>query len=72
MQNIIPTHKVSFYGVKCYTNDNTGEMWGCNWFWSALIMPAVWLHWILQMINPGYSPEGFPLKVIEEYRRGEQ
>jgi len=63
------THKVSLYGVRCYMNDNTGEMIGCNRIWDVLLAPAVWLHWTLQAINPSYSQEGFPLKVIKEYRR---
>ncbi len=62
-----PTHKVSFYGVRCYNDDHTGDLWGCNWFWDLLITPAVAWHWTLQFLIPGYGEEGFPLKVLETY-----
>lgn len=65
-----PTHKVSLYGVRCYMDDTTGEMWGCIWLWDKLLTPAIWLHWTLQAINPAYSQEGFLLRVIEEYEKG--
>jgi len=62
------THKVKFYGVRCYMNDCTGDVWGCNWFWELLITPAVWFHWFCQFCNPDYCEDGFPLVIVEEYK----
>lgn len=61
------THKVSFYGVRCYNDDRTGELWGCNWFWEQLIMLAVLFHWMIAYCTHTEN-EGFPLVVIEEYK----
>lgn len=63
------THKVSFYGVRCYLNENTGELWGCNWLLEQLLMLPVLLHWFCQQfyIEP---EESFPLVVLEDYTAG--
>ena len=69
---IIPTHKVSLYGVRCYFNEDTAEICGTNWFFNLLIVPVCTLHNVIITINsyviPGYEYEGgFPLVYLEEY-----
>lgn len=61
------THKVSFYGVRCFTDDHTGELWGCNWFWELLVVPAVLWDSLLRFVIHDYCTDGFPLRVIEDY-----
>lgn len=61
------THKVTFYGVRCYANDRTGGLWGCNWFWGLLIMPAVLFHWLVSWCRYE-EDQGFPLVVLKEYK----
>jgi hypothetical protein len=34
------THKVSFYGVRCYFDERTGALWGYGTFWEHLIAPV--------------------------------
>ena len=66
-----PTHKVSFYGVRCYMNDLTGEMWGVNWLYHKLILPVTAMHNTLAYLVPGFGSEGFPLRILEDYHRSE-
>lgn len=65
-----PTHKVSFYGVRCYTDERSGCMWGCNKFWDALIPVVSLLHNLIVEIVPGAGQDGFPLVILEEYESG--
>ena len=68
---MIPTHKVSFWGVRCYWNRHTGDLWGCNLFWDVLIEPAICFHNLMTDVTlaflPRWEPPGFPLKVMEIY-----
>lgn len=67
----MPTHKVSFYGIRCWFNMDTGDLWGLNWFWELLIEPACFIHNIicdtLHFIFPSWRRPGFPLKILEVY-----
>ncbi|MEN6621174.1 MAG: hypothetical protein ABFD50_06485 [Smithella sp.] len=69
------THKVSFWGVQCYLNDETGELWGINRFHEALITPATCFHnamsFIAEILDPGWEQPGFRLKVLKEYKQNE-
>lgn len=61
-----PTHKISFYGVRCYYSDITGELWGCNRVWDWLVPVATGFH--NYFVAPFQAePTGFPFRVIEEY-----
>jgi len=66
-----PTHKVSFYLVHCYLNNNTGELWGINCFHELLIPLATNLHNFFCDLTvfffPDFESEGFPFKVLETY-----
>ena len=62
-----PTHKISFYGVRCWYNDNTGDLCGVNWLCDYLVMAVSWLHNFVALCFPGVGERGFPFRVIEEY-----
>ena len=67
----VPTHKISFWGVRCYINDETGDLWGINKFHEALIPWAVHFHnamsFISEMLCPDYIGPGFRFKILEIY-----
>jgi len=67
-----PTHKVSFYGVRCYMNDRTGHLWGVNAICEGLITVAVGSHNTMSAVTalllPGWRQPGFKLKILQEYR----
>lgn len=73
MKKLKPTHKVSFWGVRCFlaADDPDGTLWGCNWFWDLLIHPVVWFHWIMTSVCELFIPEwedpGFRLVILECY-----
>ena len=62
-----PTHKVSFYGVRCYWDCHTGDLWGCNWFWELLVPVVAELHNLGATIYPPAGEHGFPLYILEEF-----
>jgi len=66
-----PTHLVSFWGVRCYFNDETNDLWGINFFWDILIIPASWFQnamaAITQFFFPWWEHEGFRFKVLKEF-----
>lgn len=62
-----PTHKVSFYGVCCYFNNETGDLWGVNRLCDYLILAVTWMHNFTAWCFPGAGGYGFPFKIIEEY-----
>lgn len=62
-----PTHKVSFYGVRCYFNSETGDLWGVNRLCDCLILTVTWLHNFTAWCFPGAAEDGFPFKILEEY-----
>ena len=70
-----PTHKVSFWGVRCYWHDPTSMMWGVNWFWDWMVEPVVCIHNLLSELTgflfPGWESPGFPLVILEEYDRAD-
>ena len=63
------THKVSFFGVPCYFNSHTGDLWGVNRICDYGIVLAAWLHNVVCFCIPGAGANGFPLKVIKEYEQ---
>lgn len=63
------THKVSFYGVRCYYNAKTDELWGVNSICDYGIFLAVMLHKFVCFSLPGYGVDGFPLRVIKTYEK---
>ena len=65
----IPTHKVSFYGVRCYWNDHTGDLWGTNPIFECLIPVVTFLHNFFVAMVPGAGENGFPLVILNEYDR---
>ena len=72
IREMVPTHKVSFYGVRCYFDIETNEICGTNWFFDLLVIPVCYVHntmdWLCEAIIPGYVGDGgFPLRFIEEY-----
>lgn len=64
------THKVSFYGVRCYMDDNSFTLWGTNAFMELLIPVAAFWH--DYFIAPFIEGEGFPVKVLEIYEKIEE
>ena len=62
-----PTHKVSFYGIRCFFNCETGDLWGVNRLCDYFIPVVAGIHNCLAGLLPGAGRGGFPLKVIEEY-----
>ena len=60
-----PTHKVSFYGLRCYFNENTDELWGVNWLYDKLIPLACGLH-DLVCLSGGFE-RPFPYVILEDY-----
>lgn len=62
------THKVSFYGIRCYMNDTTGEMWGVNWLCDKLLTAAYAFHHTMGFFFPETAAKGFPLYILEEYK----
>ena len=71
----IPTHKVSFWGARCYWDDESGYLWGINPFHDRLIVVAQWFHNTLSMVTetlvPTWEQPGFRFKVLEEYGKNE-
>jgi len=67
------THKVSFWGVRCYLNDENGDLWGVNLFHELLIPVVTKFHQIMAMITEmfiiGYEDPGFRFRVLEEYNK---
>lgn len=67
----LPTHKVIFWGVKCYLNDETGDLWGVNRFHEMLIPVATWFHnamsFMAEMFVPWWEQPGFRFGVLEDY-----
>lgn len=67
-----PTHKVSFWGVRCYLDNDNGYLWGVNSFYDHLIPVAAWFHNFMSIIAftliPSWEQQGFLLRVIEDYR----
>lgn len=61
------THKVSFFGVPCYFNAQTSELWGVNLICDYGIVAMARLYNFFCFCLPGADAKGFPLKVIEEY-----
>ena len=66
------THLVSFYGVRCYMDDNTGELWGVNRFCDAMIPVVATLHNAFCLLVPGAGERGFPLRVLKTFRHDEE
>jgi len=66
------THKVSFWGVKCFYHAPTGVLEGVNMVYDKLIGMAIWFHYLMSDITEFFLPDwespGFPLKILEEYR----
>ena len=66
-----PTHKVSFWGVKCYYHAPTGVLEGVNIIYDKLIGMAIWFHYLMSDIAEFFLPDwkspGFPLNILEEY-----
>ena len=62
MQWMRPTHKVSFYGVRCYFDSRTNQLCGVNWMCSLLIPVVVAIHNLL-------VSGSFPFRALEEYER---
>ena len=67
MSDTKPTHKVSFYGVHCYWNCHTDDLWGVNWLCECGIVAVTCLHSFFAMVCPGAGEDGFPFVVLEEY-----
>jgi len=72
IKEMIPTHKVSLYGVRCYFDVETNEICGTNWLFDLLIVPVCHVHnamdWLCEATLPGYiGRQGFPLTFLEEY-----
>lgn len=68
------THKVSFWGVRCYLDCNTYEVWGVNWLCDLLIKPVAYAHSFFFCLTLSVLPganliEGFPMRIIEWYGR---
>lgn len=68
----IPTHKVSFYGLRCYYNakhDTIWTRWDCFGF---LIEIIAYIHisfnYLTRLVIPNFTALGFPLKILDEYR----
>jgi len=70
-----PTYKVSFWGVRCYLDDDTGYLWGINKFHDYLIPVATWFHNFMSLIAlslfPAWEQPGFMFKVLEVYKETE-
>lgn len=68
----MPTHKISFWGARCYLNDETGDVWGINRFHERLLSVALWFDNLMSAItlffDPKWEREGFRFKVLEEYK----
>ena len=67
------THKVSLWGVRCYWNCETDDLWGVNWLCDHLIIPVSRIHSFFYFLTEAVFPwidivDGFPLRVIERYR----
>lgn len=62
------THKVRFYGVPCWMNDETDDLWGVNWLADKLIPIVSGIHNLIVMLVPGAGERGFPFVVVEEYK----
>ncbi len=66
-----PDYLVSFWGVKCYINDETGYLWGVNKFYDSLIPLAVifdnFMADITHLLIPSYRHPGFKMAVLKEY-----
>ena len=66
----MPTHLVSFWGARCYMNDETGDVWGINWFHERLLSAALWFDNLMSAItlffDPEWEREGFRFKVMRE------
>lgn len=67
-----PTHIVSLYGIRCYLNDETGDVAGVNWLYDRLIGPAVMFHNTMSALTafviPWFEPTGFPFKIIKRLK----
>ena len=68
-----PTHKISFYGLRCYYDDREEMMWGTNCVFDLLIEPVCHVHNFLSIVTefmcPHWESSGFPIKILEEYKR---
>lgn len=58
------THKVSFYGIRCWFDCHTGTLWGVNWLCDQLLIPASALHNVISWFACVDRP--FVFTVIEE------
>ena len=71
MNNKNATHKVSFWGVRCYFNDNTGDLWGVNQFHERLIPLAIWFNefmgFMTEMALPDTVEHGYRFKILDEF-----
>ena len=65
MDEIVPTHIVSFYGVRCFWHSPTNTLWGTNWLSEQLIGVAAWFHNFMTGFALIKSP-GFPLRIIAD------
>jgi hypothetical protein len=69
-----PTHKVSFWGVRCYLREDDGCLWGINMFHEFLIPAAIWFHnvmsFLASMVNPEWEQPGFRFKILDTYEKG--
>ncbi|MBF0646890.1 hypothetical protein HTZ97_16315 [Desulfuromonas acetoxidans] len=61
------THKVSFYGVRCYWNETTEELWGVNWTCDQILHLLIVLHCSLCALLLKDNEASFPMKILEEY-----
>jgi len=70
----VPSCKVSFWGVRCYLNEITGELQGINWFNEKLISVAVFFHNLMSGITNFFIPEweqpGFRFRILKRYAIG--
>ena len=62
-------YKVSFYGLRCYLNIETGDLKGTNCFFDSMISLVVGLHNFFASLVPGAGADGFPMTVLERYDR---
>lgn len=66
-----PTHLVSFYGLRCYLDDQTGSLWAVRVWLDWLIPWICAAHNVAETISatiiPGWESQGFPYRVLKEF-----
>ena len=64
---MLATHRVRFYGLPCWLDDQAGELRGTNILADLLIPLAAGLHNLIAGIVPGAGADGFPFTLVEEF-----